>query len=74
MVAKMKNITIENIAKVCEGKLWGTEFLTEEISRKEARGVVLDSRLLQQDYVFIATKGERVDGHKFIPSVFEKVL
>ena len=72
MVAKMKNITIENIVKICGGELWGTEFLTEEISRKEAQGVVLDSRLLQQDYVFIATKGERVDGHKFIPSVFEK--
>ena len=40
--------------------------------KEEAEGVVLDSRLLQENYVFIATRGEKVDGHKFIPSVFEK--
>ena len=66
----MKNLTIENIAKVCGGTLYGTAFIKE--NSKEAAGVVLDSRLLKEDYVFIATKGERVDGHKFISSVFEK--
>ena len=66
----MKNITIQTIQKVCEGILYGEEFIKE--TGKEAAGVVLDSRLLKEDYVFIATKGERVDGHKFIPSVFEK--
>lgn len=66
----MKNLTIENIRKVCGGELFGTEYVTD--SAKEAAGIVLDSRLLQEGYVFIATKGERVDGHKFIPSVFEK--
>lgn len=66
----MKNLTVETIVKICEGTLYGEEFLKE--SRKEAAGVVLDSRLLEKDYIFIATKGEKVDGHKFIPSVFEK--
>ena len=66
----MKNLTIETIAKVCEGTLHGTEFIRN--SNQEASGVVLDSRLLQEGYVFLATKGEKVDGHKFIPSVFEK--
>ena len=66
----MKNLTIEKITEVCEGTLYGSEWIKEE--KREAKGVVLDSRLLQEGYVFIATKGEKVDGHKFIPSVFEK--
>ena len=66
----MKNLTVENIVKVCEGTLYGKDLMKD--SSKEVSGVVLDSRLLQEDYVFIATKGEKVDGHKFIPSVFEK--
>ncbi len=66
----MKNLTVETIVKICDGTLYGEEWVKE--SQKEAAGVVLDSRLLQKDYVFIATKGEKVDGHKFIPSVFEK--
>ena len=66
----MKNLTIENIVKACEGTLYGKEFIKED--HAEAAGVVLDSRLLQEGYVFLATKGEKVDGHKFIPSVFEK--
>ena len=66
----MKNLTIENIVKVCEGTLYGSELIKDKGA--EASGVVLDSRLLQENYVFLATKGEKVDGHKFIPSVFEK--
>ena len=66
----MKNLTIENIVKICDGTLYGKEWI--KYDEQEAAGVVLDSRLLEKDYVFIATKGEKVDGHKFIPSVFEK--
>ena len=66
----MKNLTVETIVKICGGTLYGEELIKER--QKEAEGVVLDSRLLQKDYIFIATKGEKVDGHKFIPSVFEK--
>lgn len=66
----MKNLTVETIVKICEGTLYGKEMVKDDA--KEADGVVLDSRLLQENYVFIATKGEKVDGHKFIPSVFEK--
>lgn len=66
----MKNLTIENIVKACEGTLFGKELIKDSVA--EAAGVVLDSRLLQENYVFLATKGEKVDGHKFIPSVFEK--
>lgn len=70
----MKNMTLENMAKACGGELLGgakIKGLTEVIA-KEAAGVVLDSRKVEQDFVFVATRGERVDGHQFIESVFEK--
>ncbi len=42
------------------------------VQAAEAAGVVLDSRQVEKGFVFIATRGERVDGHRFIPEVFEK--
>ena len=39
---------------------------------KEATSVVIDSRLIEEGGIFVATKGERVDGHSFIHQVFEK--
>ena len=33
---------------------------------------MIDSRLVEKDYLFIPVRGEKVDGHSFIPSVFEK--
>ena len=39
---------------------------------KEASSVCIDSRIIEEGGVFIATKGERVDGHTFIQQVFEK--
>lgn len=68
----MKNITIENLVRVCQGTLHGWNRTEEEKREREAEGVVIDSRLLVPGAVFIATKGERVDGHSFIGQVFEK--
>lgn len=65
----MKNLTLKNIAEACGGKLYGRR---EGLDAKEAEGVVLDSRLVESGYLFIATKGERVDGHSFIPQVLQK--
>ena len=65
----MKNMTLENLAKVTGGKLVNGEHANSKI---EAGGVYLDSRQVQAGDIFIATKGERVDGHSFIPSVLEK--
>lgn len=64
----MKNITLENIAKVTGGTLYGAD---EALAVKEATGVYIDSRQVTEGSVFIATKGERVDGHSFVPAVFE---
>ena len=68
MVGKMKNLTLHNIEKAVNGKL----FCTEEKAHLEVKGVVLDSRKVEQDFLFVATVGERVDGHSFIEQVYEK--
>lgn len=65
----MKNMTLENIAKACNGILSG---ITKECADKEAVCVEIDSRKIEAGGVFIATKGERVDGHSFIAQVAEK--
>ena len=53
----------------CPGQ--GMELIRAAASR-EAKGVVTDSRQVKPGYVFVATPGARVDGHRFISEVFEK--
>ena len=65
---QMPGLSLENIAKACEGTYIGKK----EDAQKVICGAVIDSRQVEKDYLFIAVKGERVDGHKFIPQVFEK--
>lgn len=65
----MKNLSLRNIAKAVNGTLFGADNILEE---KEAAGVVIDSRKVKENYLFIAVKGERVDGHDFIEDVFAK--
>ena len=64
----MKNMTLERITEVCDGVYYGSE--TDKT--KEITGAVIDSRQVEPGYLFIAVKGEKVDGHRFIPQVFEK--
>lgn len=64
----MKNMTLEAIAKACNGKL----FCSYNLTNQEVQGVVLDSRKIDKDYLFIATVGERVDGHDFIEEAYAK--
>lgn len=68
MNKQMPNMTLKNIAKACDGTYIGAADLEEKV----ICGAVIDSRLVEEDYLFIPIKGERVDGHKFIPQVFEK--
>ena len=63
----MKNMTLEMIAKACCSELHGNT-----VGEKEASCVVIDSRKMEKDGIFIATRGERVDGHDFIPRVAEE--
>ena len=67
----MTGMTLEAVAASCGGKLYATGSADSETTATVA-GVELDSRKLQKGYLFIATKGERVDGHTFIPQAFEK--
>ena len=65
----MMNLSIGEIAASCGGKL---------VLRGDATcdtcvsSVEKDSREVTKQGVFLAIEGERVDGHKFIASVFEK--
>lgn len=62
----MKNMTLKNIAASCGGRLVG------DGGDLEIAGAVMDSRQVEQNFLFFAIKGERVDGHDFIPQVMEK--
>lgn len=69
----MKNMTLENIAAACGGRLfWGKEGQEAVLKNKEAACVVLDSRKIQEGGIFIASCGEKADGHNFIGDVFQK--
>lgn len=62
----MKNLTLQAITSACGGQYRGDKtLLTREIA-----GTVIDSRKIGPDFLYIPMKGERVDGHDFIKSVF----
>ena len=67
----MKGMTLRRIADACGGILHikeGMEYLADQ----EVASVVTDSRKAGEGSLFAAIKGERVDGHSFIPQVFEQ--
>ena len=59
----MKNLTLENITKACQGTYHGDESLFCQ----EVEGVVIDSRKVMPGYLFVAIDGVKVNAHKFIP-------
>lgn len=66
----MMDLTINEIAKACRGKLvlqGGTVNGDTCVS-----SVAIDSRQAEERGVFVAVPGERVDGHSFIASVYAK--
>lgn len=63
----MTNMSLRNIARACDGTYVGDPAMLE----KEVSGIVIDSRKVEEDYLFIPIRGERVDGHDFIPQVFQ---
>lgn len=67
-------LTINQIAEATKGRLVyvGPEGGEAALRETKADSVVLDSRLVTAGGVFVATVGERVDGHSFVASVFEK--
>ena len=66
----MKNISIDNLIRISGGILSCTDRGIDRM--KEATGVCIDSRLVEEGFIFVATKGERTDGHEYIASAFQK--
>lgn len=65
---QMPNMTLRNITEACGGTYVGSqEHLLDVVE-----GVVIDSRQVKRGFLYIPIKGEKVDGHEFIPDVFEK--
>ena len=63
----MKNLTLENLTKVCGGVYSGpSDKLEQEVS-----SITTDSRKAEAGTLFVPIVGERVDAHKFIPQVME---
>jgi UDP-N-acetylmuramoyl-tripeptide--D-alanyl-D-alanine ligase len=75
----MRNMTLPDITAAVEGKLYiaGQEYNKAYAGeyagmlKKEAESVVIDSRRVKKDGIFVAIKGERNDGHEFIDNVLE---
>ncbi|MDO4648541.1 MAG: UDP-N-acetylmuramoyl-tripeptide--D-alanyl-D-alanine ligase [Eubacteriales bacterium] len=63
----MKNLTLENIAKVCGGVYHGDEAAFHQ----EVMSITTDSRKAEEGCLFVPIVGERADGHRFIPQVRE---
>lgn len=64
----MKSMSLREIAIAVDGRYYGDDaFLTQCVA-----GVTIDSRKIESGYLFVPIKGERVDGHTFIPTVMEK--
>ncbi len=62
------NLTIGEIAAACGGEL--VVCGEQNINDTCVTSLVIDSRKAEQGGAFLATVGERVDGHKFISQVF----
>lgn len=60
----MKGISVSKAAEICNGTL-------NIPSDSEIRGVCIDSRKVENGYMFAALKGERSDGHDYIAKAFE---
>ncbi len=67
----MKNLTLYRIAAACGGILHIPEGC-EALADTEIDSITTDSRNAGEGSLFAAIKGERVDGHSFIPAVFDK--
>ncbi len=64
----MKAMSLKEIAAACGGHYYGDESKLNI----EVLGVAIDSRKIEDGYLFIPIKGARVDGHTFISQVMEK--
>ena len=57
-------MTLSDVARACGGILVGKD--------RTLRAICTDSREADADTVFVALRGERTDGHRYIPSAVER--
>ena len=65
------NLTIGQMVEATGGRLVynGPDGACDTFLERKADSVVLDSRQVTEGGVFVATVGERVDGHSFVIGV-----
>ena len=63
----MQKMTLREIADACGGQFVGDAALLDDF----AHDIKIDSRAVKQGDLFIAVKGERLDGHDYIDSACE---
>lgn len=61
------NLSVREIAKACGGRL---VLRSGEDYDRNVSSVVIDSRKAEAGGVFLAVKGEKTDGHRFVSQVF----
>lgn len=64
----MKSITLQQVINAVNGTFMGDPALLE----REITDVSIDSRTIKNNALFVAIKGDRFDGHTFIPDVLTK--
>ena len=64
----MKAMSLRQIAAACGGHYYGDKTKLD----MEVTGVAIDSRKVEEGFLFVPIKGARVDGHSFIPQVMKK--
>jgi len=69
----MLNLELIKITEICGAEpVCSSSVDFESIKHKKIAGVTIDSRKAGEGFVFVASKGERRDGHEFIRDVFKK--
>lgn len=63
----MNQMTLQAVCEACHGTYFGPA----ENLKKQIEGIAIDSRQIQDGWLFAATIGERVDGHSFISGCYE---
>lgn len=59
------HLTAAKIGEFCKGKVVGNP-------KEIVTNIIIDSRQVTEGSMFVAVKGEKVDGHKFVKDTFEK--
>ncbi len=63
----MQGMTIEKLVTACDGVYYGPA----DACKKEISMITTDSRQVTTDSLFVAIKGERVDGNRFVPQAYK---